>query len=430
MSNIADNLSEVPVREGYEFGGLKIVGTDSDKQPIERIFKVEDMKSDFIVPHQFFEGTNTIQFEYVWLPEMKASFLSGTTAEVQNMPQEITKSVLRGKKFKFHGFRQEGLLNAIWDPRKYILPTRAGYEFDGLVIRIEGQEEQIIERDAAIAGFEIPENLMTGPVSIEIKWKAQKGTEQEEEGAAQPAQAPQQQEPQVEQAEESVQTRLEQREEEIGEVVLPREIETFARLVRELPFDIQYRFIVAVFGIDNMPLVAKFIGSISTPTEAWRRNLFKQQADREKILNLLKQRSIALQPMAATEDGRIILNLNQIENLLGKSNRQGIRSLIVQATSELDRLPYMDVSKAVAEAQTAAKNAEEAAIRAAETEKVARTADYEAKTSNDPEKTRKAQEAARVAEKAKANAEAAARVAKETAEAVNNINKNKGIYLQ
>ncbi|MDR2645375.1 MAG: InlB B-repeat-containing protein [Endomicrobium sp.] len=411
MSNIADNLSEIPVREGYEFGGLKILNTD-------KVFTVEDMKSDFVVPHEFFDGTNTIEFEYVWLTQMKASFLPGTTAEVQNMPQEITEGVLRGKKFEFPGFRESGIFNAAWGYSKYLVPSRAGYDFDGLVIKIVNHEDIIIDRDKAMAGFEISEDLMTGPVSFEIKWKAKEGTVEEEEVAAQPEAPAPQQEPKVEQAEETAQPILEEREEEIGQIVLPEEIETFAKLVRELPFDIQYRFIVAVFGINNMPLVAKFIGSISTPTEAWRRNLFKQQADREKISELLKQRSGALQPMAATEDGRIILNLDQIRDLLEKSSRQGIRSLIVQATSELDRLPYMDASRAIREAQEAAENAEKTAKRAAAAKEVADRADYEAKTSKDPKKADEAQAAAQAAEKAKAKAEAAERIAKETAEAV------------
>jgi hypothetical protein len=418
MTNIADNLAEIPAREGYEFVGLKIVGTDSEDHSIERTFTLEDMQSDFVVPHQFFEGTNTIQFEYVWLSEMKASFLTGTNMEVQNVPQEIKKGVLRGKKFEFPGFRQEGVLNALWDPRKYILPTRTGYEFDGLVIRIDGQTEQVIGKEIAMSGFEISEDRMTGPISFEIKWKAQEGTLEEKEGTAQPeAQASQQQEPQVEQAEESAQPKLEQREEEIGEVTLPKEIETFAKLVRELPFEIQYRFVVAVFGIDNMPLVANFISSISTPTDAWRRNLFKQQMDREKILEIFAQRSNALQPMVATDDGRIILNFNKIKNLLGKSNRQGIRSLIVQATSELSKLPYMEAAKAITEAQTAAKNAKETARIAEET---AKRTDYEAKTATTDQavKAQEAQKAAKTAEKAKAEAEAAARIAKETAKSI------------
>ncbi|MDR2818248.1 MAG: InlB B-repeat-containing protein [Endomicrobium sp.] len=410
MSNIADNLSEIPVREGYEFGGLRILNTD-------KVFTVEDMKSDFVVPHEFFDGTNTIEFEYVWLTQMKASFLPGTTAEVQNMPQEITEGVLRGKKFEFPGFRESGIFNAAWGYSKYLVPSRAGYNFDGLVIKIANHEDIIIDRDKAMAGFEISEDLMTGPVSFEIKWKAKEGTVEEEEVAAQPEAPAPQQEPQ-EQAEEPAQPILEEREEEIGQIVLPEEIETFAKLVRELPFDIQYRFIVAVFGIDNMPLVANFISSISTPTDEWRRNLFKQQVDREKISELLKQRSGALQPMAATEDGRIILNLDQIKDLLEKSSRQGIRSLIVQATSELDRLPYMDASRAIREAQEAAENAEKTAKRAADAKEVADRADYEAKTSKDPQKANEAHAAAQAAEKAKAKAEAAERIAKETAEAV------------
>ncbi|MDR1474154.1 MAG: InlB B-repeat-containing protein [Endomicrobium sp.] len=412
MSNIADNLSEIPVREGYEFGGLKIVGTD-------KVFTVEDMKRDFVVPHQFFDGTNTIKFEYVWLLEMKASFLPGTTAQVQNMTQEITKDVLRGKKFKFPGFRQAGILNAALGYNKYTVPTREGYDFDGLVVKIADHEDLVKERDVAMAGFEIPKELMTGPVSFEMRWKAQEGTV-EEEDTAQPeeAQASQEQAPQLEQAEESAQPELEQREEEIGQFVLPEKIEIFAKLVRELPFDIQYRFIVAVFGIDNMPLVAKFIGSISTPTESWRWNLFKQQADREKILEILDQRSNALQPMVATDDARIIINLDQIKGLLEERNRQGIRSLIVQATSGLDRLPYMDAAIAIKEAQRAAKNAEETAKRSADAKEEAQRADYEAETSNDPEKITEAQKAAETAKKTKAKAEAASRIAKETAEAV------------
>jgi hypothetical protein len=606
MTNIADNLSEIPAREGYEFAGLRIVGTDSHNQPIEKIFTLEDMQNDFVVPHQFFEDTNTIQFEYVWQAEMKASFLPGTNMEVQNVPQEIKKGVLRGKKFEFPGFRQEGLVNAIWDPRKYVLPTRAGYEFDGLVVRIDGQADPItISRETAMAGFEIAEDRMKGPISLEIKWKALEGTV-EGEGEAQPEQAPQQPQPapqvQVEQAHDPAQSEVgqelqldldqelkrqalreqeleqelqqideierqvaqqldqqqrqmtqpeteemlrrhdrhieiqrimtrehsenvirenhltqlvrlhrdqreladqaaireirrdasimnlppqeqeirirevrarvaravdeqysaarqrdpgnlegreaeaqknvddlnrrrtpeyvldilaeerqiaEQREiqerqrqalqlvEEEGEVVLPEQIETFAKLVRELPFDIQYRFVVAVFGIDNMPLVANFIGSISTPTEAWRRNLFKQQKGREKILEILAHRSNALQPMVATDEGRIILNLNRIKSLL-QNNRPGIRNLIVQATSELDRLPYMESAKAITDAQTDAQNAEE----------TARRTDYEAKTATTDQtaKAQEAQKAAKAAEKAKA--EAAARIAKETAEAI------------
>lgn len=203
MSNIADNLSEIPIREGYEFGGLRILNTD-------KVFTVEDMKSDFVVPHEFFDGTNTIEFEYVWLTQMKASFLPGTTAEVQNIPQEITEGVLRGKKFEFPGFRESGIFNAAWGYSKYLVPSRAGYNFDGLVIKIANHEDIIIDRDKVMAGFEISEDLMTGPVSFEIKWKAKEGTVEEEEVAAQPEAPAPQQEPQ-EQAEEPAQPILEER---------------------------------------------------------------------------------------------------------------------------------------------------------------------------------------------------------------------------
>ena len=67
MTNIADNLSGIPTKEGYEFGGFSVTnGTETAE------FSVEEIKRDFIVPGRYFsqnaQGEQIVKLKYIWLP--------------------------------------------------------------------------------------------------------------------------------------------------------------------------------------------------------------------------------------------------------------------------------------------------------------------------------------------------------------------------
>jgi hypothetical protein len=90
MTNIADNLSEIPVREGYEFGGFSVT---SDKGEIAE-FSLEEIKRDFIIPARYFSkdpqsGEPIVKLKYIWLPKVTITTGEGTNIKKKQTSVEL-----------------------------------------------------------------------------------------------------------------------------------------------------------------------------------------------------------------------------------------------------------------------------------------------------------------------------------------------------
>ena len=164
---------------------------------------------------------------------------------------------------------------------------------------------------------------------------------------------PETQNTQLEQAEErretSVKSRTEQSEPEIEPIPIIQEekididarVEVFARLVKELPFEMQHSFVKAVLG--NDALTARFIRIITTSDETkWKRELSGTEISVTDITDAIKE-SFTLEQgtMRTTEDRKIQFNLTEVQKSLEKG-RSGIISLTVESMRELDHISYIE----------------------------------------------------------------------------------------
>ncbi|WP_373477717.1 InlB B-repeat-containing protein [Candidatus Endomicrobiellum devescovinae] len=91
MTNIADNLSGIPTKEGYEFGGFSVTN-DTTKETAE--FSLEEIKRDFIVPGRYFSqnevGESIVKLNYIWIPKVTITTGAGTNIKKDNKPLETS----------------------------------------------------------------------------------------------------------------------------------------------------------------------------------------------------------------------------------------------------------------------------------------------------------------------------------------------------
>jgi membrane protein implicated in regulation of membrane protease activity len=147
----------------------------------------------------------------------------------------------------------------------------------------------------------------------------------------------------------SVESTAEQSEPEIEPIPIMQEekididpkVEAFARLVGELPFELQRSFVRAVLG--NDALTARFIRIITTSEERkWKRELSVEEISVTDITDAIKARfSLQQGTMRTTESGRIEFNLVEIQKSLARG-RSEIISLTVKSMRELDHVGYIE----------------------------------------------------------------------------------------
>ncbi|MDR2251578.1 MAG: hypothetical protein LBD98_01890 [Endomicrobium sp.] len=125
------------------------------------------------------------------------------------------------------------------------------------------------------------------------------------------------------------------------EIDIDPRVEAFARLIRELPFEIQHSFVKAVLG--NDALTARFIRIITTSNETkWKRELSVNETSVTDITDTIKASfTLAQGTMRTTEDGKIQFNLQEVQRSL-ESGRSGIISLTVKSMRELDHISYIE----------------------------------------------------------------------------------------
>lgn len=101
MTNIADNLSGIPTREGYEFGGFS-VKNDATGETAE--FSLEEIKRDFIVPGRYFSknesGESIVKLNYIWLPKVKITTGAGTNIKGNKTSLELSSREINLAEYK------------------------------------------------------------------------------------------------------------------------------------------------------------------------------------------------------------------------------------------------------------------------------------------------------------------------------------------